>query len=508
MADTKLNIVIDAQNKANKAFGSVNNELESLSSRMKKFGGVVKKVAKIGTVAFGALATGIGFAVKEFAKFETAEVAFESMLGSADKAKEMMKDLQEFSAKTPFQFADIAKATRTLIAFGSTGEYAKEQIKFLGDISAGANVPLADLAQIFGKVQTKGKAMTEEILQMSERGIPIIDKLAKKYGVSKDAIFEMAETGQLTADVVNEALMSMTEEGEIFADQMAKQSETLAGKWSTLKDNILLAMAEIGDRFSGLAKDVLNRFIEITGSIRNFVANWEENKEKILSSEFFTQLSNAFNKVAEFFKLIWEQILKQPLTELRDTLIEIGQNEEYLEILKRAGTYIGKTLVVILAVLTVALAGVVVGIAKIYQWFHQLTAFLITGVGPAFIMLSDLVKFVFFGIMNVIKFVMSSTINFFISQINILIEMVNGIINKFKDLPKIGKLFKGIGNFETFDLVEPEFTDLSQFTGQGGKQPVVNQTFIQGNTFLDEQSAEKIGDMMLKETSLSTNMNF
>ena len=59
-------------------------------------------------------------------------------------------------------------------------------------------------------------------------GIPIIDELAKQFDVGKEAIFEMAETGQLAAEVVESALKSMTAEGAIFSDQMNKQSQTIS----------------------------------------------------------------------------------------------------------------------------------------------------------------------------------------------------------------------------------------------------------------------------------------
>ena len=248
--DQDINIVIKARDQASATLSNLQNNIEKNSDS-------IKKLAVVSTGVFAAVTGTVLKSVAVFSRFEQAEVAFESMLGSAEKAKKMIAELAEFSAKTPFQFEDIIQATRTLLAFGVSSSEVNNKLQYLGDIAAGAQVPLAELAQIFGKVQTKGKAMTEEILQMSERGIPVIDALAKEFGVSKEAIFKMAEQGKLTATVVEKALKGMTTEGGIFANQMVKQSETIMGRWSTLKDVTTLSFSALGSVFSDFTANII-----------------------------------------------------------------------------------------------------------------------------------------------------------------------------------------------------------------------------------------------------------
>ncbi len=264
MANRELSLLVNLKDKASA-------KLNELNGNVQKMQPTFKNMATVGTLSFAAISGGVLKSVQTFAKFEQAEVAFESMLGSADEAVKMMEELQKFSAGTPFQFQDIANATRTLVAFGSSGEEARNQLKFLGDISAGAQVPLNDLSVIFGKVQTKGKAMTEEIMQMAERGIPIIDSLATQFGVGKAEIFAMAEQGKLTSDVVVKALQSMTEAGGIFEGQMEKQSETLIGRWSTLNDNFQITMNEIGDLFDEKSSLIIQNLTGIVAGIGNWI---------------------------------------------------------------------------------------------------------------------------------------------------------------------------------------------------------------------------------------------
>lgn len=188
-----------------------------------------------------------GFALKASAKTETMTVAFKSMLGSLGKAKNLVKDVRAFTAKTPFQFGDVGGATRQLLAFGVVGEKVLGKLKFLGDIAAGAGVPLSDMAQIFGKVKAKGKAMTEEILQASERGIPIIAELAKVMKRPQSSILDLASKSKISFKIFEKALKSMTEKGGIFFNQTEEQSNTLSGIFSTLVDNIENILSDVGD---------------------------------------------------------------------------------------------------------------------------------------------------------------------------------------------------------------------------------------------------------------------
>lgn len=228
------------------------------------------------TAPLGLLA---GLALKSSANLETLQTSFESMLGSADKARETVKQLVDFTARTPFQLEGVGKSAKQLLAFGVTSKDLLPTLSVLGDIAAGANVPLTEMAAIFGKVKAKGKAYTEELLQMSDRGIPIIDILAKKFGVTKEAIFDAASKGKISFKIIEEAMKEMTSKGGIFFKQMDRQSMTLAGLFSTLKDNIVLAMAEVGDvlvenlDLKDLMKDVISGIQAATKAFAEFTKN-------------------------------------------------------------------------------------------------------------------------------------------------------------------------------------------------------------------------------------------
>jgi tape measure domain-containing protein len=243
-----ISILMRLKNELTGPLKKVSKDMEGFRRRMNKIGGQMQDVgSKMTTrLSLPMMALG-GLALKASADLETMQVAFESLTGSAEGAEKVMKDLTEFTAGTPFQLEGVGKAAKQLMAAQVPAEELRGKLKYLGDIAAGANVPLEDMASIFTKSKAKGKAMTEELLQLSDRGIPIIDVLAKKMNVSKEEIFDMASKGKVSFEILEDALQSMTKEGGVFANQMEKQSNTLAGIFSTLKDNLQLAFGEIGN---------------------------------------------------------------------------------------------------------------------------------------------------------------------------------------------------------------------------------------------------------------------
>jgi tape measure domain-containing protein len=270
--------------------GALKNKLDKLGNSFEKTGKNIKSIGKNMTT-YGTLPIlGLGTAaLMSASKIETMEVAFESMLGSQEKAKAMTKELIDFTAKTPFQLEGVASSAKTLLAFGVTQEDMTNKLQLLGDIASGANVPLSDMAQIFGKVKTKGRAYTEELMQLAERGIPIMDVLTKKFGVQKEELFDLASKGKISYTMIEEALQSMTSKGGIFHEQMIKQSKTLAGLFSTLKDNVNIAFAEFG--FAAVEA------LDLKNVMSDLIVKLQE------SVEWFRQLSPETKKTTVYFTI-------------------------------------------------------------------------------------------------------------------------------------------------------------------------------------------------------------
>nr|DAS19120.1 MAG TPA: tail tape measure protein [Caudoviricetes sp.] len=208
-----------------------------LSGMLGKLGGLVG-IGSIGMI--GKEVIGLGD------KLEQANISFEVMLGSAEKAQKMLADLSEFAQKTPFELQGIRDSAKQLMAMGIPAEKMIKTLKVLGDISAGTGAPLQQIAYAYGQVATAGVATTQDMNQLVNAGIPIWKELGKVVGVTASEVKKMVEGRQITFEQVETALTNMTEKGGQFADLMEAQSHTLTGQWNAFKDSLGAIGEQIG----------------------------------------------------------------------------------------------------------------------------------------------------------------------------------------------------------------------------------------------------------------------
>lgn len=269
--------VTNFKRKAARAIASAKQKLDRFSASLKKLSRNVRNAGGSLTAGLTLPIIALGTAsLIQSAKMESLQVSFETMLGSVKKAKTLVSDLTKFTATTPFQLEGVSKSAKTLLAFGVVGKDMIPTLRMLGDVAAGTGAPLSDIAQIFGKAKAKGKLMTEELLQLSERGIPIIQDLATHFGVTTAAIFDAASKSKISFQVMQDSLTRLTSKGGIFFDQTKRQSRTLGGIYSTLKDNIVLTLVAVGDLLvevfdiKGGLTGLINKLSELPAKIKAF----------------------------------------------------------------------------------------------------------------------------------------------------------------------------------------------------------------------------------------------
>jgi len=248
--------------------------LDNSRKEAEKLQNDLSKIAAVGAVAFAGFAAGIALAVNEAAKFETIEAQFTTLTGSINIAKDTLKDLKDFSAKTPFQFEDIANAGRQLIAFGTPATEVRNRLQEIGDVAAASGAPIGDLTLIFGQVAAAGKLTGERLLQLQERAVPIGPALAKTLGIAESEVKEFVSAGKVGVKEFNEAFASLSEAGGFAFKGIEAQSNTLNGLISTLKDNFSLLAAGIGQELLPAAKIVVKALIDFLSVIR-------ENEESV-----------------------------------------------------------------------------------------------------------------------------------------------------------------------------------------------------------------------------------
>ena len=200
-------------------------------------------------------------------EFEQLGIAFETMLGSKATADRVMAEIVDLAASTPFSLTELGQGAKMLLAFKEPADQVADTLSRMGDLAAGASVPVGDLIRAYGKVSAKGKMQAEELNKFAERGIPIISELAKVVGRTDAEIYKMAEQGQIGFAELQQAVMNMTNEGGMFYNLMEKQSKSLTGKISNLGDAWDRMLNDIGEGNDNLLKSGV---ASLTSMVENY----------------------------------------------------------------------------------------------------------------------------------------------------------------------------------------------------------------------------------------------
>lgn len=202
---------------------------------------------------------------------EQVNIAFETMLNSQEKATQLMKEISVFASKTPFEQKELIGYSKQLLAFGFSAESIVPTMTDLGNIAAGVGKEkLGTIVYSLGKINTKGKAGMEELNMMLEAGVPILDTLAKQFGVEKDVMFQMISAGKVGFEDVNTALKTLS--NTKFANLMDKQSRTFQGAVSNMQDTIYMLGVEIGSGMLTPLSEVVGLIIEFITANKGIIA--------------------------------------------------------------------------------------------------------------------------------------------------------------------------------------------------------------------------------------------
>ncbi|MDB8904247.1 tape measure protein, partial [Parabacteroides merdae] len=200
-------------------------------------------------------------------EFQKTQMAFETMLGSKEKADMLMSQMVQTAAKTPFDLQGVANGAKQLLAYGTAAENVNDTLVRLGNIASGLSIPLEDLVYLYGTTQTQGRLFTQDVRQFMGRGIPLVKELASLLGKTEEEINKMVTAGQIGFTEVEKVIKKMTDEGGLFYNLMEKQSQTLSGQISNLGDAWDQMLNSIGEDTQGVASATISM---ATGVVENY----------------------------------------------------------------------------------------------------------------------------------------------------------------------------------------------------------------------------------------------
>lgn len=233
-----------------------------------------------------AVAVGVGAVIKagvEYnAQMSTYETNLGTLLGSAEAAEDQLAQLSSFAASTPFEMPTLADAAQTLLSFGTSADDLMPSLRMLGDISLGNSEKMAGLATVFGQVQSAGRLMGQDVLQMINQGFNPLVEISKMTGESMVELKARMEAGGISFEEVRAAMEHATSAGGQFYNAMANGALTFDGQVSTLTDGLnILAGTITGDFTDALTTGALPAVNEIVSGLVDLVNGVEGADEAV-----------------------------------------------------------------------------------------------------------------------------------------------------------------------------------------------------------------------------------
>lgn len=577
--DTKLKIIVDAENRSQGVFNDLRDNLDDINHSHRGLISTMQTVGAVGAATFAGLSLLTKGIIEQAASYEQTQIAFETMLGSAEVAKKTLADLAAFAAKTPFELTQLEQISKQLLAYGSTAESLLPTLKMLGDLAAGVGMDkLPQLTLAFGQAQAKTRLYGSELKQLNETGLPIIEALIKHFNktgkaavevtnaagmttkqieqlgrangaaeaklhslnitlekqmnrmkqmkrddkdkgsawknllidieetkrkiaettgtlqqganmmglastqvtklgtaskITAEDIYKMAEEGKISFEDMNAALASMTGEGGKFFNMMEKQSQSLGGLWSTFKDNIALTARAIGTELLPYLKPLVE---ELTKAVQ-FVGEWVKNHPQLAAYLLMAGLG-----VSALLALLIPLSIALPGIILMFSGLGI--------VLGALASGPG-----IAIITTITTIGAILGYMVEKGYFTK-EAWQEVWLG---------MKIMAAGAANAIVAIVEGMVNSIISKINMVIKTINAVISAINRVPGIGGRIPKISeiaqaDFGRFDATTIAANDLAS---RGAASTPPTNIVITGNTLLDQDAAQKLGDLILGRLKLS-----
>lgn len=435
-------------------------------------GGIKTLNAKLGSLAKTGLATftgaivaagsaigGLaGIATKYNSQMEDYFANFTVLLGSTTEATKHVEALKKFAAKTPFEMAGLANASKQLLSFGIGIDDIMPDLQMLGDISLGNQERFKGLALVFAQVASAGKLTGQDLLQFINQGFNPLQVIAEQTGKSMSDLKEEMSDGKITYEMVAEAMRVATSEGGKFYQGMEVQSQTLSGMWSTLKDDTMSLIGEAFTPFSEILKtNVMPALQEVV----------EQMSVAFADPNIQTSISNIASGLGDFITKVAELVSEWLPKVIEGFAWLLDHSNEITAGIIGLGT----------ALMVLNVANMIMGLVKAFQAFKLanegatmaqwllnaamsanpigIVVALIAGLVAAVIYLwntnegfRNAVIKIFSAIMSTISWVVNGIVNFFTSTIpNAIKSALNWFSNLGSNMHSIGSnIVSGIWN--------------------------------------------------------------
>ena len=236
---------------------SLQNALNEIKGEVRKTKDSVQGLAGQFTASFAAIGGAIAAVKGAFAFFsnipaqaariEDLRVTFTQMTGDAEQAGQILDDLWHDAANGAVGLEEMAATAKPLLNVFSDSSSIREWSRRFADIATGSGVAADQLSKVFSRAMAIGKIDSRAIDTLARQGIPIYQELAAIIGTTTEAVQDMVKKGLVSADQYAAAFRRMTDEGGKYYNLSSQLSNTSAGSWGTMLENINRVAAKLGE---------------------------------------------------------------------------------------------------------------------------------------------------------------------------------------------------------------------------------------------------------------------
>lgn len=270
---SEVNRLNGAFAKHNRQLGSGTGTISSGGSGTGLIGGTFKLAAAYLSVHHALRLVGDGFRV--FGERESAEVTLKVLTRSAETARHLVQQVKLFAKDTPYAFNEVLTGVQAFIAFGGSADDAIGKLRMFGDIAAATGTNLGELIREVSKMRSQMNIMSQDLNQLTQRGINILPGLAKKLNVEIGEVKEMASKRLITFQMLDEVLQDLADNQ--FFGMMDARSQTLLGKWEKFNDELADTKAYIAEIVMGV-----NELTGVASGGTSGLQNFNNNMREIL----------------------------------------------------------------------------------------------------------------------------------------------------------------------------------------------------------------------------------
>lgn len=260
-----------------KSMDEMEGMIKNLSQAQKQQGSQIEDFAKkaaaaaAGYFSIQAASNFVQSMVKVRGEFQQIEVAYRTMLGSKEKADQLMAESVKLAAITPFTLQDVASGSKQLLAYGFAAKDITENLEMLGNVASGVGSQLGDLTYLYGTLKASGRVTQIDINQFAGRGIPIYQALADVMKINVEQVREYVSAGKIGFSDVESAFQKLTGAGGQFFNLMQEQSKTLTGQLSNLEDAWSRMLNDLGKQNEGLFATAIDGAINLVDNYQTVI---------------------------------------------------------------------------------------------------------------------------------------------------------------------------------------------------------------------------------------------